>query len=146
MAEEQQEHRLHEGPQADFRVEAVRKEDAAVLRDADSLPIVRPFERVDFGEPFPDQAHGFQQGGGVHFVHFFRQVIHGRILQDPALQAMPEPELCFPAYHHTKIRIFCGSSLKKVCKPCRKSDIARLAIVPSFLFPFPNFAKKRKRL
>ena len=33
-----------------------------------------------------------------------------------------------------------------VCKACRKSDIARLAIMLSFAFPFPIFAKKEKRL
>jgi hypothetical protein len=35
---------------------------------------------------------------------------------------------------------------QKVGKPCRKSDMASLAIMPSFPFPLPNFAKKRNEV
>ena len=57
----------------------------------------------------------------------------------PSLPMSPKAGPCTKEGHPQNL-----ACVQKACKPCRKSDIACLAIIPSLAFPFPNFAETIK--
>jgi hypothetical protein len=133
MAEEQQKYRLDDRPQADFGIKAVREDDSVVASDAYALG-----ERgLQLPEPILQEFHRLQQGGSIHLVHPLSQIVHGRVLQNPAaLQTILDPQLCLHTDHPRRRYAFFDTGRKKAASlavnPTRQAlpSLGRLLSAP----------------